>query len=135
MVVRDGRGARPSGAPEPDPSAEPAPPQRRRWRRLPVKLWTEGRVDGRLDFHNCANLGIGGMFIETSPPYPVGKRVQIEFSLPGTFESIKVTGQVVSVVLTRTPDGRRPGNGFEFLDLTPRARALVERFIEMYWPS
>ena len=30
--------------------------QRRSTYRLPLRLWTEGRSGGALDFHNCSNI-------------------------------------------------------------------------------
>ncbi len=97
--------------------------------RLPLKLWTEGLVDGRLDFHNCSNLSVGGIFIESAEPYDVGKTVQIEFNLPGVYDPIKVTGKVVSRIDEVHADGVR-GNGFKFTDLSEADRHLIEKFIE-----
>jgi len=104
--------------------------QRRRWHRLPLRLWTEGRVDGRLDLHNCVNLSVGGIFIETRDSYAIGRELQIEFSLPGIPESIKVRGRVVSRVSSDGADGSRSGNGIEFVEITQTARTLIARFIE-----
>ncbi len=97
--------------------------------RLQLRLWTEGLVDGRLDFHNCSNLSAGGMFIESTEPYDVGKAVQIEFNLPGIYDSIKVTGEVVSRI-DETHVGGTRGNGFKFVDLGDADRQLIEKFIE-----
>lgn len=97
--------------------------------RLPLKLWTEGLVDGRLDFHNCSNLSVGGIFIESAEPYDVGKTVQIEFNLPGVYDPIKATSEVVSRIDEVHADGIR-GNGFKFTDLSDADRQLIEKFIE-----
>ena len=97
--------------------------------RMQLRLWTEGLVDGRLDFHNCSNLSTGGMFIETADPYDVGKAVQIEFNLPGIYDSIKVTGEVVSRIDEAHVGGTR-GNGFKFVDLGEADQHLIEKFIE-----
>ncbi len=98
--------------------------------RIPLRLWTEGLVDGRLDFHNCSNLSIGGIFIETPEPYEVGKSIRIEFNLPGVYDSIKVTGEVVSRLEEDESGTRRCGNGFKFLDLSDADRELIAKFIE-----
>jgi len=104
--------------------------RRRTTVRLPLKLWTEGRVDGRLDFHNCSNLSVGGIFIETVEPYDVGKQIQIEFNLPGVYDSIKVTGEVVSHLEEDESGTRHCGNGFRFLDLGEADHQLISKFIE-----
>jgi Tfp pilus assembly protein PilZ len=98
--------------------------------RLPLRLWTEGLVDGRLDFHNCSNLSVGGIFIENPVPYDVGQVVQIEFNLPGVYDSVKVTGDVVSRIDPDETGTARSGNGFKFLDLGDADRELIEKFIE-----
>lgn len=128
---REGEGALPAGATGVTPEGQPAV-QRRRWYRLSLRLWTEGRVDGRVDPHYCTNLSVGGIFIETDPPYPQGKEVQIEFSLPGIPESMKVRGRVVSELHADGAGVPRSGNGFEFVDLTASGRTLLERFIEAH---
>ncbi len=97
--------------------------------RLSLRLWTEGLVDGRLDFHNCSNLSVGGIFIESAEPYDVGKAVQIEFNLPGVYDPVKVTGEVVSRIDEANVGGVR-GNGFKFVDLGDADRQLIEKFIE-----
>ena len=104
------------------------PAMRREAVRLPLRLWTEGLVDGRLDFHNCSNLSIGGMFIENADPYDMEQVVQIEFNLPGVYDSIKVTAVVVSRI--EADATARAGNGFKFLDLSGADNALIEKFIE-----
>ena len=104
------------------------PAMRREAVRLPLRLWTEGLVDGRLDFHNCSNLSSGGIFIETADPYDNDQVVQIEFNLPGVYDSIKVTAAVVSRI--DAEGTTRSGNGFKFIDLSDADRELIEKFIE-----
>ncbi len=117
-----------AGHDNPHDNGDDGPAMRREAVRLPLRLWTEGLVDGRLDFHNCSNLSSGGIFIETADPYQTEQVVQIEFNLPGVYDSIKVTAAVVSRI---EADGTvRSGNGFKFLDLSDADRALIEKFIE-----
>ncbi len=116
-----------AGHDNPDGSND-TPAMRREAVRLPLRLWTEGLVDGRLDFHNCSNLSTGGMFIETADPYDIDQTVQIEFNLPGVYDSIKVTAAVVSRI--ESDATARSGNGFKFIDLSDADRALIEKFIE-----
>ena len=103
--------------------------QRRRTYRLPLRLWTEGRTGGVLDFHNCSNLSEVGMFIEKATPYALQTLVQIEFNLPGIEESIKVAARVVSMLDEHTAGANIMGNGFVFEGISPVAQGLVKTFV------
>jgi Tfp pilus assembly protein PilZ len=104
--------------------------QRREAMRLSLRLWTEGRHEGKLDFHNCSNLSETGMFIENPDPYALHANVQIEFNLPGVHEPVKVTGRVVSCLDEDTAGENIMGNGFEFLDLASSDAALIQAFVQ-----
>jgi len=103
--------------------------QRRSTHRLPLRLWTEGRSGGALDFHNCSNLSEVGMFIEKSSPYALQTLVQIEFNLPGIEESIKVAGRVVSMLDEHTAGANIMGNGFVFEGIAPADQRLIRTFM------
>lgn len=104
--------------------------QRRGDVRLPLRLWTEGRHQGKLDFHNCSNLSTTGMFIENPDPYALGVTVQIEFNLPGVHDPLKVTGRVMSCLDEDTAGENIMGNGFEFMDMNEADRLLVQAFVD-----
>ncbi len=103
--------------------------QRRSTYRLPLRLWTEGRSDGALDFHNCSNLSEVGMFIEKSTPYALQTLVQIEFNLPSIEESIKVAARVVSMLDEHTAGANIMGNGFVFEGIAPADQMLIKTFV------
>jgi Tfp pilus assembly protein PilZ len=102
---------------------------RRRFHRLPLRLWTEGRMDDRLDFHNCSNLSEEGMFIESPEPYDCGVEVTIEFNLPGIHDAITVQGTVVSALTEESPGENIMGNGFRFDAISSGDRALIRAYI------
>ncbi|MCO4773100.1 MAG: PilZ domain-containing protein [Deltaproteobacteria bacterium] len=104
--------------------------KRRRSVRLPLRLWTEGRHEGKLDFHNCSNLSTTGMFIENPEPYALEALVQIEFNLPGVVEPLKVTGRVMSALDEDTAGENIMGNGFVFTDLGEADQMLVQAFVD-----
>ena len=108
---------------------------RRRFHRLPLRLWTEGRIDDRLDFHNCSNLSIEGMFIESPEPYELATEVTIEFNLPGVHEAITVRGTVVSALTEESPGENIMGNGFRFDALSEGDRELIRTYIEASRPT
>ena len=103
---------------------------RRRSYRLPLRLWTEGRRDEHLDFHNCSNLSEDGMFIESPAPYPLGALVMIEFNLPGVPEPLAVHGRVVSVLDEDTAGENIMGNGFAFEHVAAADRALIRVYVD-----
>ncbi len=103
---------------------------RRRFHRLPLRLWTEGRVDDRLDFHNCSNLSEEGMFIESPEPYELGTEVTIEFNLPGIHDPISARGTVVSALTDESPGENIMGNGFRFDAISDADRDLIRAYVE-----
>ncbi len=104
--------------------------QRRTTFRIPLRLWTEGRVTGRLDFHNCSNISETGMFIETPDPYALNALVNIEFNLPGVHEPVRVTGRAVSRIDENGSGENIMGNGFVFEQITPADAELIRAYVQ-----
>lgn len=104
--------------------------QRRERVRLSLRLWTEGRHEGKLDFHNCSNLSETGMFIENPDPYALNSLVQIEFNLPGVHDPVQVTGRVMSTLDEDTAGANIMGNGFEFKNVADADIALIRAFVQ-----
>ena len=103
---------------------------RRGAHRLGLRLWTEGRHNGALDFHNCSNLAASGMFIENPDPYEMSAIVDIEFNLPGIPDPITVTGRVVSKLDADNAAENIMGNGFEFISIDEADQTLITAFVE-----
>jgi len=106
--------------------------QRRRTFRLPLRLWTEGRASGALDFHNCSNLSEVGMFVEKSSPYPLQTLVSLEFNLPGVEDCIKVAARAVSLLDEHTAGANIMGNGFVFEGIAIADQKLLKTFVEAH---
>ncbi len=104
--------------------------QRRTTFRIPLRLWTEGRVTGRLDFHNCSNISETGMFIETPEPYALNALVNIEFNLPGVHEPVRVIGRAVSRLDDDSAGEHIMGNGFIFEQITPADQELIRAYVQ-----
>lgn len=76
-----------------------------------------------------ANLSLGGMYIKSDEPPPLGSEVSVEFALEDGFELIRGRGRVAWV----SPPGEgsdAPGFGLRFLELTPGSRELIFRLVE-----
>ncbi len=57
-------------------------------------------------FGIARNISEGGMFIETPDPYPLGSRMQITFSFPGSGTEMSAQAEVVHLCfLNHTPAG------------------------------
>jgi len=82
-----------------------------RWRRLDEPHTRE--VDAQ-----TRNIGVGGAFIVSETPAPVGTPIEIAIASPATWEPVRVRGEVRWV----TPVGgeEEPGMGVSFQDLQAR---------------
>ena len=77
-----------------------------------------------------ANLSLGGMFIRTDEPAPVGTEMPIEFRLGHDYELIKGRGRVVWARRQAVDDEHPAGMGLRFLELTPGSRELIFKLVE-----
>lgn len=62
-------------------SVQQATPSRRLTSRVnaPVEVWVYWSCDGREDVSRVRNLSVGGLFLETSDPRPVGIKANLDF--------------------------------------------------------
>jgi uncharacterized protein (TIGR02266 family) len=74
------------------------------------------------------NISAGGIFVATHVVKPVGERLQLSLTLPGDL-SLQCTGEVRWTRPYSHTSTSSPGLGIRFLDLSPEAVALIERFV------
>jgi Tfp pilus assembly protein PilZ len=91
----------------------------RRHRRVGAKGVT-AQIDA--DDCNIENISVGGLFIRTTSPMPIGMPVRVDLTKPGFASSLQVSGRVVSVVTEAESErlDSPPGVGIEF-DPLPHA--------------
>lgn len=66
-------------------------------------------------FYYSCDISLGGMFLETRKPYPVGAEVELSFSLPGRGRRLELKARVArSVSFDLDHPERTPGMGLEF---------------------
>lgn len=106
---------------------------RRRWPRIAVSLKIQMRMARPGDLfrsYHLRDVSLGGMFVKTDAPRPVGTDVElrVDFARGGTFEA---RGKVMRVVRGRdVPDRRQPtGMGIEFTELPDASRVLLESIL------
>ncbi len=74
------------------------------------------------------NIGVGGAFILTDSPLPIGSSIEISISSPATWEPVRVRGEVRWIGTEKD----EPGMGVSFRDLHPRdVVALHDFFVSL----
>ena len=103
--------------------------ERRNNSRLPLRILVE--YDSSEDFliDYTANMSIGGMFIQTGEPLPVGTRFRLRFRIPGREEPVDTEGEVCWLLGRDEAGPMHPGMGIRFSELTGSDKALIERML------
>lgn len=81
-------------------------------------------------YYYSRDLSLGGIFLETREPFPIGTKVNLEFPLPGISNRISVAGQVVRTVAAVEQDsGTVPGMGIQFQEMPEEIQGMLAEFI------
>ncbi len=95
---------------------------KRRHPRVPLNMVVQFRMDrDRFMQEEAANISMGGMFVRTAQPRPMGSTLFFQFLVDGR-AALEGEGRVVHV-----GDG---GMGLEFLSLSPASVAFVEALLD-----
>jgi type IV pilus assembly protein PilZ len=79
---------------------------------------------------NAVGIGLGGMFIETSIPHPVGTQLEVEFALPDRpTDWLEVKGTVAWVCPKADQYTLSPGMGIRFGDLSMTVRDRLTELV------
>lgn len=78
----------------------------------------------------CANLSVGGAFIHTSDPPPMGRRVLLQIELPGG-ASVEALGRVAWTqrAIGASGESAAVGAGIEFVSDDVETRSVIERYL------
>ncbi len=109
--------------------------EQRRYPRAPLNLLVQYRCDTLEDFLSeySADISLGGMFIRTETPRPVGSMIYLQFALKDGSVLIEGLGRVVHV---NEPGGDRPaGMGVEFLNFDDESKAFIEELVASRLPE
>jgi uncharacterized protein (TIGR02266 family) len=101
--------------------------ERRRSIRAPVVVRIEYATVDALFSDFTRNINEGGVFIETDCPGEIDSVVHLRFRLPGTRETLKVTGRVAWI--DTGSSGRPIGMGVEFENLSERDRDRINEIV------
>jgi c-di-GMP-binding flagellar brake protein YcgR len=97
-------------------------PERRKHPRFTVSVPVEVHAEGSETPIRCAtsDLSLGGCYIESMYPFPVGSTLDLRLQLENTL-------LVEARVVTSYP---QVGNGMEFLRMLPEDRAELRKFLD-----
>jgi molecular chaperone DnaK len=103
------------------------PSDRRRFTRVPLDLLIQYRFESFDAFMSeyAADVSVGGMFVRTRDPRPIGTMIYLQFTLKDGIRLIEALGKVVRVV----SGGDEPGMGIEFVNLDEDSREMVEAIV------
>ena len=112
----------------------PSGQDRRRWPRIAVSLKIQMRMaqpDDLFRNYHLRDVSMGGMFVKTDAPRPVGTDVdvRVEFARGDAF---RARGKIVRVVRGRDAKGvgQVAGIGIEFTHMTAASHRLLQEMIE-----
>jgi uncharacterized protein (TIGR02266 family) len=103
---------------------------RRRHTRISLGVSVDVTSGSNFFVGRTRDLSMGGLFIETPVPLPIGSVVAVDLLLNGKKHALAAT---VAWALDR-PGGETVGVGVSFNDLTPRARNAILAFMKQRAP-
>lgn len=94
--------------------------------RVPLKFFVSQVEAGAFE-EKAGDLGIGGVYFE-DPMVPVGKKVQLRFTLPGRPQEIRCEGEIIRV---SEQEGRQ-GAHVKFGELATEDELAIARFLDQH---
>ncbi len=93
-------------------------------RRLEIEVMFEGKKQTS----QSVNISLGGLYLESASPLPIGTTVQLRFQLPTQPEPVEVAGDVRWVVKKEKSD--QTGIGIRFQGLRARDVWALNRYFQ-----
>jgi type IV pilus assembly protein PilZ len=123
-----GTPSQPAGQPERRSGAD-----RRQHERVLVDWAVDYRASDTFLFAYISDISAMGIFVRTPNPEPAGTRLNLRFSPPGG-QLVELEAQVIWINPPRDDDeqGRQPGMGLQFVDLSPAQREQVLRLVRTF---
>lgn len=103
---------------------------RRRSARLHHEVTVAYRSAGSFLTDWATDISIGGLFINSRKPLPVGTVLKLIIQLPGAASPVDMAGRVTRAVEPDERSGAAAGMAIEFLELDPATRARIEELVE-----
>jgi hypothetical protein len=93
--------------------------------RIPVALWIRQVETGGSFEEKSGDVGVGGAYFEDRHA-PVGKALQMRFTLPDSSDEIRCDGEILRV----TQSGGRFGAHVRFVDIPTGAELAIARYLD-----
>ena len=93
------------------------------------QLEIEVLFEGKKQISQTRNISLGGLYLESATPLPIGTTVQLRFQLPTQPEPVEVAGDVRWVVKKEGP-GEQTGVGIRFQGLRARDVWALNRYFQ-----
>jgi type IV pilus assembly protein PilZ len=109
------------------------PANRRTDARVPVELEVDYRASDTFLFAYITDISAMGIFVRTDTPEPRGTRLNLRFRVAGG-ELMEIEGEVIWINPPRPDDaeGRNPGMGVQFRDLSAAQREEMLRLVRTF---
>ena len=92
------------------------------------QLEVEVLFEGKRQTSQTKNLSLGGLYLESASPLPLGTTVQLRFQLPTQPEPVEVAGDVRWVI--KKGPGDQSGIGIRFQGLRARDVWALNRYFQ-----
>ncbi|MCX7958377.1 MAG: PilZ domain-containing protein [Deltaproteobacteria bacterium] len=102
-----------------------SPSEVRREERKPVRVFINYRTIDQFYSEIGTNLSVGGVFVKSLNPLPVGTEIKISFNIPQFGCYLESVGVVV-----HNGTAENPGMGIKFKSLSDRAKKLLNDVLE-----
>ncbi len=89
-------------------------------------MWVEETSSDGTYFNHSGNLSTGGIYLEKTIPHSIGTRVQLEFTLPGDEQPIRVRAEIVGA----QADDEKFGMSLQFVDAPADVKERIRGFVE-----
>jgi type IV pilus assembly protein PilZ len=106
--------------------------ERREHKRKPVSMVINYETLDQFFEDYVTNISLGGVFIQSKNPLPIGTRLKIKFALPELANPIETTG-VVAHVVNLDDEGDMHGMGIRFADLDPESKKLIDKLVNSHY--
>ncbi len=90
---------------------------------MAVRYWTAEELCDR----SINTLSEGGLFVATDKTLPLGTRMELDIELMKEEHRLKLTGEVVSIIQSESPEQR--GMGIKFVDLPYEQRFFLHNLV------
>jgi len=103
---------------------------KRKYPRLAISIKVTNMESGSFTYYQATNISLGGMFLKSSEPLPLGTPLSLQFSLP-SMSKINVSAKVVRIQQANTDDSFSSGMGVRFGKLPHNVSEAIDSFIKM----